>query len=121
MQERDRQSLRLIQNDDRPRQTMQLSTSRCAGREERLEELDAGSDHEGRIPVLGGEAVELRGVSWRQIRVVFKDGAKSQLTFEFCKDLAEAIGILFDNAGERDDVDHPSKSVIEGVAQSEGE
>lgn len=49
--------------------------------------------------------------------MVFKDDVAAEFAGKFGEDIAEDIGVLFDDAGERDDKDNSAKVVFARMAK----
>ena len=99
---------------------MQFSAARGAVGKEGFEELYGGGHDNRRIPVFRGKAQFVFGDLILQFAVV--EGAvvfQHGLFAKFAKGFAEFGGILFDDAGEWDDVNHAPHTVLFGVFQRE--
>lgn len=82
--------------------------------------MHGGGNDDGRVPVFRGEAQFVFGGFALQFAVVesavvFQHGLFAQ----FAEGFAELGGILLDDAGERDDVNHAPHTVPFGVFQCE--
>ena len=94
------QGLRLVQHNHAVGQIVQFPAARGAGGKQAFKQLHIGGDDQGGVPVFGGESVFLRvavGVVGLVVAVVLQHGAVAQR-------LAENLGGLLDNAGERNGV-----------------
>ena len=99
---------------------MQLAAARGAVGKEGFEELHGGGHDNRRVPVFRGKAQFVFGGLILQFAVV--EGAmvfQHGLFAQFTKGFAKFSGILFDDAGEWDDVNHTPHSVLFGVFQRE--
>lgn len=115
-----RQHLRFVENDDGACDVVQLAAARGAVGEEGFEELHGGGYDNRRVPVLRGKAQFVFGNLILQFAVV--EGAvvfQHSLFAQFAEGFAKFGGILFDDAGEGDDVNHAPHSVPFGVFQRE--
>ena len=126
-EQRTRQGLRLVEDDDAAGDVVQLAAARGARGEQAFEELHVGGDDDGRGPVLHGELelvpVGLRAVriAWSQLASLVLDG---RMMFEHdvvAEHFAKDRGGLVDDRGEGDGVDDPLVPVRLGVIESEGE
>ncbi|EKX93858.1 hypothetical protein HMPREF9996_02141 [Aggregatibacter actinomycetemcomitans Y4] len=117
-QKRRRQHLRFVEDDDGACDVVQFAAARGAVGKEGFEELHGGADDDGHVPVFGGAAQFVFGVNVLQLAVV-----KGAVVFQhggfapFAEGFAELGGVLFDDAGKRDDVDDAPHSVPLGVFQ----
>ena len=114
------QHLRFVEDDDGACDVVQLAAARGAVGKEGFEELHGGGHDNRRIPVFRGKAQFVFGGLILQFAVVesavvFQHGLFAQ----FAKGFAKFGGILFDDAGERDDVNDAPHVVLFGVFQSE--
>ena len=97
---------------------MQLAAARGAVGKEGFEKLHGGGHDNRRVPVFRGKAQFVFGGLILQFAVVesavvFQHGLFAQ----FAKGFAKFGGILFDDAGERDDVNHAPHTVPFGMFQ----
>ena len=99
---------------------MQLAAARGAVGKEGFEELHSGGHDNRRVPVFRGKAQFVFSGIILQFAVV--EGAvvfQHGLFAQFAKGFAKFGGILFDDASERDDVNHAPHVVPFGVFQRE--
>ena len=114
----ERQHLRFVEDDDGACDVVQLAAARGAVGKEGFEELHGGGHDNRRVPVFRGKAQFVFGGLILQFAVV--EGAvvfQYGLFAQFAKGFAKFGGILFDDAGERNDVNHTSHTVLFGVFQ----
>jgi len=98
LQELRRQQLCFIQHDDAIDDIVQLAAARSTGREQGFEELHAGGNDNGRVPVLARQAaakVLTTGVGLG-VAVVLDD--------RLAKNASKHLGGLFDDAGIGNDI-----------------
>ena len=119
VEQRGGERLDFVEDHDAAGGAVELAAGVGAVGEERFEEADVGSDDEGGVPVFEGEAVVLGFVLWVEFGVVFQDDVAANFLGERCKDGAEDVGVLLDDAGEGDDEDDAPVAVFQSVAQSE--
>lgn len=96
--------MRFVEDDDGTSDVVQLAAARGAVGKEGFEELHGGDNDNGRVPVFRSEAQFVFGGFALQFAVV--EGAvvfQHGLLAQFAKGFAELGGVLFDDAGERDD------------------
>ena len=99
---------------------MQFAAAREDAGKKGFKELHGGGNDTGRVPIFRSEAQLVFGGFALQFAVV--EGAvvfQHGLFTQFAKSFAEFGGILFDDAGEWDDVNHALHSVPFGVFQRE--
>ena len=116
----ERQHLRFVEDDDGACDVMQFAAARGAVGKEGFEELHGGGHDNRRVPVFRGKAQFVFSGFVLQFAVV--KGAmvfQHSLFAQFAKGFAKFGGILFDDAGERDDVNHAPHIVLFGVFQRE--
>ena len=117
-----RDCLRLVQNHDAVGDVVQLAAFRRAVCEQALEELNRRCDDDRHVPVFGCQA-ELGPRFARAERllvesaVMFKD--EIAVVPVSCERRTEHRGILLDDAGVGNDVDHPPQSVPQHMLQGE--
>ncbi len=120
------QHLGLVQDDHAPGQAVEFAAAGRTVGEERLEELHVGGHHQGRVPVLGRQLVAapgrivlaLRPPGRGEVAVVLQHHPVAEFGLEY---LAENPGVLLDDAGVGDDVDHPAKAMGQRVLEGEGQ
>ncbi len=119
-QTRHRQHLRFIKDDDAPRQVVQLAAAGGAGGKQRFKKLDRRGDHHRHIPIFGGlRQPDLLG-TWVFAQVVQHPGVVLQHVL-FPQYLPKDLGVLFDDGGIGQNIDHPFQAVGPGVAQGKGQ
>ena len=117
-QQIERQHLRFVEDDDGACDAVQLAAARGAVSKEGFEELHGGGHDNRRVPVFRGKAQFVFGGLILQFAVI--EGAvvfQHGLLAQFAKGFAELGGVLFDDAGEGDDVDDAAQAVLPGVFQ----
>ena len=125
-EQRARQGLRFVEDDDAAGDIVQLAAARGARGEQALEELHIGGDDDRRGPVLHGE-LELVLVGHRAVGVprvrppLVLDGRMMLQHDLVAQHAAEDRGGLVDDGGERDGVDDPLVAVRLGVVKGEAE
>ena len=108
--------MRFVEDDDGTCDVVQFAAARGAVGKEGFEELHSGGHDNRRVPVFRGKAQFVFGGLILQFAVV--EGAvvlQHGLFTPFAKGFAKFGGILFDDAGERDDVNHAPHTVLFGV------
>ena len=119
-QQIERQHLRFVEDDDGACDVVQFAAARGAVGKEGFEELHGGGHDNRRVPVFRGKAQFVFGGLILQFAVV--EGAvvfQYGLFAQFAKGFAEFGGILFDDAGERNDVNDAPHSVPFAMFQCE--
>ena len=115
-----RQHLRFVENNHAAGDIVQLAAARGTVGKQRFEKLHGGGYHHGHIPVFGGLAQLVFAVLVFEFAVVegavvFQYGGFAQITEGF----AELGGVLLDDAGKGNHVNHAPHAVVLGVFQSE--
>lgn len=100
---------------------MELAAGAGAVGEEGLKESDVGGDDERGVPVFGGKTVGLGFPGGVELRVMFENDVASEFLGQKCEHFAEDVGVLFDDAGERDNENDATMVVSQGVTESEYE
>lgn len=116
----ERQHLRFVENNDGACNVVQFAAAREDAGKKGFKELHGGGNDNGRVPVFRSEAQLVFGGFALQFAVVegsvvFQHGLFTQ----FAKSFTELGGVLFDDAGERNDVNHASHIVPFSVFQRE--
>ncbi len=115
-EQRQRQRLRLVQDHHASRDVVQLAAAGRPVGEQPLEELHGGGDDHGGVPVLHREAQLVLRLG-RRLRVV-DEGAVVLEHGLVAERLAEDGGVLLDDAGVGDDVDHPFEACARAHARA---
>ena len=114
-----RQHLRFVKDDDATGDVVQFAAARGAVGKEGFEELHGGSDDDRRVPVFRGAAQFVFAVLVFQFAVVEGAVVFQNRFVKRGEGFAELGGVLFDDAGEGDDVDDAAQVVLPGVFQRE--
>lgn len=116
-----RQGLCFVQNHDAAGDVVQLAATGRAIGEQALEELHCGSDDDRRVPVLHGQFALVDGL--RRLGRIVEEGAvvlqHDVVALLYAQCLPEYLHGLFDDAGERNHVDHPAQPMCHGMVQGE--
>jgi len=97
---------------------MKLTAARGFCGVERFIKLDCGGDDDRCVPVLSSEAGLLSFYLWRE-RGVMLDEWSEFMCLKWSKNVADDLGVLFDDRGERDDEDDTGLAVANGVKERE--
>ncbi len=115
-----RQSLDFIEHDHGIGQLVHTPRPARACTKQGFEQLNHGGVNHGGIPILGQHLLAPALLFGRQIAMVLKDdptfARRNIIRFE---NTAYHVGVLIDDRGERDDVNHPIHVPLLGVMQSE--
>lgn len=117
MEEPGGQGLNFIEDDDTASDAMELSAGTGTIGVKRLEKLDVGGDDERSVPVFCREAVAFGLVLGVEFGVVFEDDVATKLFCERGEDITKNVGVLFDDASERNDKNDATMSIFECVAK----
>ena len=117
---RQRQHLRLVKDHDAVGQIMQLAAPGGTGGIHGLKKLHRRDNHHRHVPILRGQCLPdvLRRCAVGEVELyagmVFQYIAASQ-------NIPEHLGVLVNDGGIRDDVDHPLHPVFRRMAQRKGQ
>ena len=113
---RQRQHLRLVEDNDAVGQIMQLAAPRGAGGIHGLEKLHRRGDHHRHVPILRGQRLlnVLRCCSIGEVEL-YAEMVLQHITTS--QNISEHLGVLVNDRGIRNDIDHPRHLVFHRMAQ----